>query len=216
MRRWSTRRTAGRTADYRLGIPISFRFWHLLQLCGKEIFPSSPLQHSQITKMAADTVTRSAASMDVEEDLTDEQMQALLDQAADRLRQGNSLQAFEDEEDKQYKFPRLDVGEIAQSYVKPHKGVVQMEKVDRNYENQRKTSNQIRKVEDPVAVRNRAAEVCYLCSFTLPMRKTYPNYHLSRVRAPSWLLFCTTESFIFIVTLRHTSINELDEKSYCN
>jgi len=116
--------------------------------------------------MAADTVTRSSGPTDVEEDLTDEQMQALLDQAADRLRQGTSLQTFEDDdEEKQYKFPRLDVGEITQSYVRPHKGVVQMEKVDRHYENQRKSSNQIRKVEDPVAVRQRAAEVCHLWSF---------------------------------------------------
>lgn len=112
--------------------------------------------------MAADTVTRSAALMDVEEDLTDEQMQTLLDQAADRLRQDTSLRTFEDDEEKQYKFPRLDVGEITQSYVKPHKGVVQMEKADRHYENQRKSSNQIRKVEDPVAVRQRAAEVCHM------------------------------------------------------
>ena len=91
--------------------------------------------------------------------MSDEQMQQMLQQAADRIRSATSLQMFEKDDEQKYRFPRLDVGEIPRSYVKSGKGgVVEMDKSTR-HEKTTKISGQVRKVEDPLAVRSRAAEV---------------------------------------------------------
>jgi len=100
-------------------------------------------------------------SAEISQDMTDEQMQALLEQATNRLRQGSSLQSLEKEDERRYAFPRLEVGDLPRTYTTvSKKGVVQIQTSNRKQEKDRPLANQIRKVEDPVAVRNRQAEVC--------------------------------------------------------
>lgn len=133
-----------------------------------------------------------------EEELTDEKIQILLAQAAERLQEKASSQLVGEDEAKRYTFPKLSTGELARPCVSTKGDVARVENSVALQEKDRKLSNQIRKVEDPVAVRNRQAEVSAVQTPTpcMPMRKTFPNFLLSRVRAPSWLPFCTCESFI--------------------
>jgi len=109
--------------------------------------------------MGAETMEVSPPLAEQEDDMSDEKMQELLQQAADRIRSASSLQIFEKDDEQKYRFPRLDVGEIPRSFVNHGKGgIVEMDKSARHEKNS-KLSGQVRKVEDPLAVRNREAEV---------------------------------------------------------
>ena len=137
------------------------------------------------------------------DDMTDEQMQDILVRASTRLRQKEEMQKAQQTE--QFTLPRLSTGEIARPYVSTKKGVAHMNGQQQVSEQQRKLSNQVRKVEDPVVVQQRLTEVCstdLIYEGNLPRRKTYPKHILEQSLAPSWLSFCATESFIIIVTLR--------------
>ena len=106
--------------------------------------------------------------------LTDEQMLALLKGAETRLleKEQNSVSTGEPES---FHFPRLSTGEITKSHVRPGQhGQTQL----REHGSKRKASTLgMRKVEDPVFVRKRLAEVSiFVTCLHLPMRKSFPIF----------------------------------------
>lgn len=96
------------------------------------------------------------------EELSDEQMQEMLAQAA-RRRQGKASVALVDKDDKdkanQFNFPKLNTGEMVQPYVSNAGDVATVDRSRLLAEQDRKLSNQIRKVEDPVAIKKKTIEV---------------------------------------------------------
>lgn len=144
-----------------------------------------------------------------EEDLSDEQMQEMLAQAAKR-RQENASVALADDEAKsnRFNFPKLNTGEMVQPYVSNKGDVAKVDSSRLLAQQDRKLSNQIRKVEDPVAVKKQMLEVRTLITLHPPFtplayEENYPNFFLTRSRGTVLVPFCTTEVFLFIVTLRH-------------
>lgn len=124
--------------------------------------------------MAADILVRSFPTED--EDLTDDQMQAILAQAAARLQQ-KQIAKLSEQEQKHYTFPRLETGTIARSYVSHKDGVAQLDPSRRLNEKDRKLSNQIRKVEDPVVVSKRKDEVrMRIFFYVYAYEEDNPNY----------------------------------------
>ncbi|KAG9660425.1 rRNA-processing protein FCF2, partial [Aureobasidium melanogenum] len=96
-----------------------------------------------------------------EEELSDEQMQEMLAQAARRRKENASVTLFDkDDKDKanQFNFPKLNTGEMVQPYVSNAGDVATVDRSRLLAEQDRKLSNQIRKVEDPVAVKKKMLE----------------------------------------------------------
>ncbi|KAI4745948.1 rRNA-processing protein FCF2 [Aureobasidium sp. EXF-12298] len=96
-----------------------------------------------------------------EEDLSDEQMQQMLAQAAKRRQEKASVALFDkDDKDKanQFNFPKLNTGEMVQPYVSNAGDVATVDRSRLLSEQDRKLSNQIRKVEDPVAFKKKTLE----------------------------------------------------------
>ena len=101
-------------------------------------------------------------------------MLALLKGAETRLleKEQNSGSTGEPES---FHFPRLSTGEITKSHVRPGQhGQTQL----REHGSKRKASTLgMRKVEDPVFVRKRLAEVSiFVTCLHLPMRKSFPIF----------------------------------------
>lgn len=133
-----------------------------------------------------------------EEELSDEQMQEMLAQAARRRKENVSVALFDkDDKDKgnQFNFPKLNTGEMVQPYVSNAGDVAVVDRSRLLAEQDRKLSNQIRKVEDPVAVKKKMLEVCsetflLLHSF-LAYEENYPNFFLTRNQGTVLVLLCT-------------------------
>ncbi|KAK7547047.1 Fcf2 pre-rRNA processing-domain-containing protein [Phyllosticta citricarpa] len=95
-----------------------------------------------------------------DEDLSEDQIQALLKQAEVRLRDkatsAHQLQPFSA---SAFKLPKLDAGEIASPYLRTNGEVARINSAKLLDSQQRDLANQnIRKVEDPVAVRKKKIE----------------------------------------------------------
>ncbi|KAK5134889.1 hypothetical protein LTR08_005979 [Meristemomyces frigidus] len=102
-------------------------------------------------------VTRSQDTMD--EDLSDEQIEALLAKATARLQQksaGNEM--AQDAERKPFFFPKLNTGDLARPYVSTKGDVAAIDAPRLLADKQRKQANGFRKVEDPVAAKKLALE----------------------------------------------------------
>lgn len=93
-----------------------------------------------------------------EEDMTDEQMQELLNQATVRLKEREGLK-FQAEEPTRYTFPKLDAGDLDKAYVTKKGEVAQADKARLLEEKDRQPGQGIRKMEDPIAAKKLAAEV---------------------------------------------------------
>jgi len=95
----------------------------------------------------------------LEEDLSDEQMQVMLARAAERRQNNASLKLADSTSSKTFSFPKLNTGEIAKPYVSTTGSVAQVDSSRLLQEKDRVLSNKIRKVEDPVVVQKKKAEV---------------------------------------------------------
>lgn len=104
-----------------------------------------------------------------EDELSDEQMQQMLARAAARKQESISLRlAGEETKDKQFSFPKLSTGEIAKPYVSTTGQVAQVDSSRLLQEKDRVLADKIRKIEDPVALKQKKAEVrdyFFLASF---------------------------------------------------
>jgi hypothetical protein len=132
-----------------------------------------------------------------EEDLSDEQMQEMLAQAAKRRQEKASVALFDkDDKDKvnQFNFPKLNTGGMVQPYVSNAGDVATVDRSRLLSEQDRKLSNQIRKVEDPVAFKKKTLEVRSDISFLshpLAYEENYPNFLLTRNQGTVLVPLCT-------------------------
>ena len=132
-----------------------------------------------------------------EEELSDEQMQEMLAQAAKRRQEKASVALFDkDDKDKanQFNFPKLNTGEMVQPYVSNGGDVATVDRSRLLAEQDRKLSNQIRKVEDPVAIKKKTLEVClqsFLTFTSLAYEENYPNFSLTRNQGTVLVPLCT-------------------------
>lgn len=99
--------------------------------------------------------------MEDSEDLSDEQIQILLQNAESRLRLREKETSSSNSSDSpSFKFPQLSTGEIAKSHVRPAKHGATVLRQQSEGKNDKESSNlRMRKVEDPVQVRQQKLEV---------------------------------------------------------
>ena len=197
------------------------RFYIWVLLCWKPIVPrsdakisksifnslvcncafSSSLQSSlQKEEMAATTALERPPDLRLDEDLTDEQIQALLARASARLKEKSiSKDVAAVEKRQSYTFPKLETGKLEKAYVSTTGDVANVDARRMLEEKHRKQANGIRRVEEPVAAKKLAEEVRKKTFLTIrvPMRKTYPKLSLSRARAPFWSAFLPSERILF-------------------
>lgn len=142
---------------------------------------------------------RTVSSSD--EDISDEQIEQLLARATSRLQEkSQDNQLTQSTTQHNFHFPRLDAGQLEKPYVSTKNDIATVDASRLLQEKHRKQANGPRKVEDPVISKITAAEVCLHSLHPThhpTMRKIIPFSILSRVRAPFWLPFCATESFIY-------------------
>ena len=112
--------------------------------------------------MAATTAPETALNSQINEDLTDEQMDALLDRATARLKaksQSQDLVVLEGEREA-YVFPKLDTGKVEKPYISTTiQNVTTADAARLVDDKQRKKANGIRRVEEPVQSKKLAREV---------------------------------------------------------
>lgn len=119
----------------------------------------------------ADVITVASRN---EDDLSDEQMQELLAQAAKRRQEKASLAfADEDEAKSTFNFPKLNTGEMVKPYVDNKGDVATLDAKRLLGEKDRKLSEGIRKVEDPVAVKKKTLEVSNRTSLSTYLSTAY-------------------------------------------
>lgn len=125
--------------------------------------------------MAATTALE-ARPATTEDELSDEQIEQLLAKAAARLQSKALAQASKDESKHGFNFPRLDAGELEKPYMTTKGDVTTVDATKMLEDKQRKHADGIRKVEDPVAAKNAAAEVSHTPAIYVSsdMRKTIP------------------------------------------
>lgn len=147
----------------------------------KKVRPLRLLTFQSSRLNMADIISLANVSVSEEDDLSDEQMQELLTQAAQRLQQTTALKLSEDTK-AQFKFPKLSTGEIAKSYISSKGEVAHLDSSRLLQEKDRKLSNQVRKVDDPVVLRQKTAKV-RISSPTfrsLAYEEDIPNFLLER------------------------------------
>jgi ribosomal protein S18 len=96
-----------------------------------------------------------------EEELSDEQMQQILAQAAQRRKDEHKDQT-KSSTTASLHFPKLNTGNMTQPYVSNQGEVARVDATRLLAANDRKLANRIRKVDDPVAVKNKLLEVCFI------------------------------------------------------
>ena len=96
-----------------------------------------------------------------DDDLTDEQIDELLARATRRLQEKSKSQdRVHTSHTQTYAFPKLDTGKLDRPYVSTTGAVATVDAHRLLEEKQRNGANGIRKVEDPVAAKKLAVEVC--------------------------------------------------------
>lgn len=100
------------------------------------------------------------ARADPDEDLTDEQMEAMLARATARLQQNAKEQQLTSSTGTQsFNFPKLDAGDLDRPYADTKDGITTLDSSRLVDDKQRKQANLARKVEDPLTAKKAAAEV---------------------------------------------------------
>lgn len=123
---------------------------------------SAEMHNSQTVSMAATTALQKAPPHLTEEELTDEQIEELLARATARLQSNSSKAASKTDGPQKYTFPKLDPGKLEKPYVSTKGDVATVDAPRLLDEKHRKHATGIRKVEDPVAAKKAAEEVCQL------------------------------------------------------
>lgn len=128
----------------------------------------------------ADIITLATPVVQEVDDLNDEQMQELLAQAAQRLQQNTALRLSDDTKTK-FNFPKLSTGEIAKPYVSSKGDIAHLDSSRLLQEKDRRLSNQARKVEDPVVLREKSAKVRnFLLTLPIAYEEDIPNFLLEQ------------------------------------
>lgn len=121
-----------------------------------------------------------------EEDLSDLQIQELLEAAEGRMRSRPSTNHLNGNITR---LPRLGSGKVTEPYVKSDCEVARVDSQRLLDEKERKLSSQPRKIEDPLVTKKKQIEVglALIRTSFLPMRKIYPTIPLTQTRAPFWM-----------------------------
>lgn len=115
----------------------------------------------------ASTVSKVVMEPSDAEDSSDEKMEELLAQATKRLREKEASQRLaKTDSNETYTFPKLDAGKLEKSYTATENGIARVDSSRLLEEKDRKQANTARMVEEPVAAKKQAAQVC-LNHFTL-------------------------------------------------
>lgn len=109
--------------------------------------------------MAATMEPQKVASAGVEDDLSDEQIEALLARATARLQKKSKGKEVAKPTGPQYTFPKLNPGGIEKPYVSEKGEVATLDSARLLEEKDRKQANGIRQVVDPVVDKKMALEV---------------------------------------------------------
>ncbi|EKG14652.1 Fcf2 pre-rRNA processing [Macrophomina phaseolina MS6] len=99
--------------------------------------------------------------IDDDEELSEEQMEALLKQAEDNLRErnaSNSNQQVQLQSAADFRLPKLNAADIPAPYIQTNGDVARVDPSRLVDAKQRELANRIRKVEDPVAVKKKQLE----------------------------------------------------------
>lgn len=95
---------------------------------------------------------------DSDEDLSDEQIRELLNEAAERMRAKAAQPAARAE--APFKLPKLTPGRIADTYEKTHGNITRLDHSKLVDKNQKALANGIKKIEDPLQIKKQKQEVC--------------------------------------------------------
>lgn len=114
------------------------------------------------TVMAPASSDDMSATLLAEDDLSDEQIQQLLARASARLegKTGETALQLADEGRTKFSFPKLDTGALVKPYVTTNGDVASVNPARLLEEKHRKGADGPRTVEDPVAAKKLAIEVC--------------------------------------------------------
>jgi hypothetical protein len=142
-----------------------------------------------------------------DEELSEDRIHALLAEAESRIRQQSVNDAAEKEKSKAFtNLPKLSAGSIGSPYIRTKGSIAHFDQSRLLSAEQRKLAGTIRKVEDPVLVKQNAIKVSdlqhYILIPTFSYEEIYPKLFLSRLQTLSWGLPAIMRVFIFIVTLR--------------
>ena len=146
--------------QFRFGAKISTSSFYNLAA-----FIHHNLEHIQ---MAAITAPERVQKRPADDDLTDEQIDALLARASARLKaKSQSHEVLKlDKSEESYNIPKLQTGEIAKPYTTSTKQNVAVADAARLVDDkQRKKADGIRVVSEPVASKKLAREVCWTLMF---------------------------------------------------
>ena len=103
-----------------------------------------------------------------DEDLTHDQIHALLKDAEIRIRERNSNALTLDGKDQSFKrLPKLNAGSVEQPYIRNDGDVARIDHSRLLPVEQRKLANGFRKIEDPIALKKKASKVLSLFLYAL-------------------------------------------------
>jgi len=105
---------------------------------------------------------------DTDEELSDEQIRELLNEAERRMR-AKQVASPPVAPDAPFKLPKLKPGHVADSYLKTEGGRRRLDPTKVVDEQHRALALGIKKIEDPLVVRKQKAEVCRIITFA-PLR----------------------------------------------
>lgn len=128
---------------------------------------------------------------DTDDELSDQQIKELLNEAAERMRAKAALQPSAVPE-APFKLPKLRPGHIADTYEKTEGNITRLDHSKLIDKKQLALANSIKKIDDPIADKRKRKEVrSALFSMYPPVMIIIPNFTLTQTRAPSWTPSCT-------------------------
>jgi hypothetical protein len=166
-----------------------------------------------------------------DEELTDEQVRELLQDASRRMRESRAAGRPTSTSDVPFKLPKLNPGHVADTYTKTKGNITRLDSSKLVNKRDQVLANGVKKIEDPIAIKRQRQEVCkcvkYISTGILPLMITIPIFS-EQTLVPFWVPSCTTEGSIIIVTLRHftsstrsfhdlagNADHRIGEESYC-
>lgn len=115
---------------------------------------------------------------DTDEELSDEQIRELLNEAAVRMR-ANAAQPASSTQTP-FKLPKLTPGHIADTYEKTDGNITRLDQSKLVDQTQKALANGIKKIEDPIQVKKQKQEVRQFNRTRTPVMISIPNVLLSR------------------------------------
>lgn len=133
---------------------------------------------------------------DTDEDLSDEQIRELLNEAAVRMRAKAATAPPVSKSDAPFRLPKLQPGHIADTYEKTDGNITRLDHSKLVDKKQQALANGIKKIEDPLQIKKQKQEVrsSHTPCIRMPVMISIPNLLAEQTRAPSWLPSCTTEA----------------------